>query len=140
MYDDGVFADRFNYKLTMIEIPVLVRLSRLLHAHIAYEIAVAKITAEICRVSHCLARFDAVEFNRLPSPNDRTYDDEIFASQIRNHLTIFEMIILTGLSRLLHGYVAYEIVIPNMTIVNLHDVRNDLRCKTALKRYFGWRE
>ena len=55
MYDDDVFADRFRYQLTMLEIRLLVRLSRLLHAHIVYEIAAAEITAEICRISHCLS-------------------------------------------------------------------------------------
>ena len=54
IYDDEVFADRFCYQLNMFEIRVLVRLSRLLDAHIAYEIAVAEITAELCRISHCL--------------------------------------------------------------------------------------
>ena len=42
MYDDEIFADRFRYQLAMLEIPLLVRLSRLLHAHIAYEVAVPK--------------------------------------------------------------------------------------------------
>ena len=42
MYDDEVFADPFHYQLTMFESPLLVRLSRLLHAHIAYEVAVPK--------------------------------------------------------------------------------------------------
>ena len=54
MYDDEVFADRFRYQLTMFEFRVLVRLSRLIRAHIAYEIVVAKITAEICRISNFL--------------------------------------------------------------------------------------
>ena len=42
MYDDEVFADRLSYQLIMLEIRLLVRLSRLLHAHLAYEVAVAK--------------------------------------------------------------------------------------------------
>ena len=48
VYDDEVFADRFRYELIMFEIRLLVRLSRLLHVHIPYEIAVAKMTTEIC--------------------------------------------------------------------------------------------
>ena len=48
IYNDKVFADRFRNELAMFDDGVLVRLSRLLRAHIAYEIAVAKITTEIC--------------------------------------------------------------------------------------------
>ena len=55
IYDEEVSSDRFHYQLTMFGIRLLVWLSRLQHAHIAYEIAVAKITTEIGRISHCLA-------------------------------------------------------------------------------------
>ena len=133
MYDDEVFADRFCYQLTMLEIRVLVRQSRLLHAHIAYEIDVGKITAEICRIYHCLAWFDAVEFNCLPRPNDKMYDDEVFPVRFRYQLTMFQIRILIGLSRHLHGHIAYEIVLPKITTDNMHDVRNDLRCRIVLK-------
>ena len=54
MYDDVVFPDRFCYQLTMFEIRVLVVLSRLLHAFIAYVIDTANIIAEFCRISYCL--------------------------------------------------------------------------------------
>ena len=107
MYDDDVFVGRFRYQFTMFETVVLVRLSRLLYARIAYEIAVAKITAENCRISHCLAGFDAVEFNRLPSPNDKMYDnDEVSAGRFRYQWTVFEIPLLIGLSRLLHGHIS----------------------------------
>ena len=53
--DDEVLADRFRYQLTMFEIRLLVRQFRLLHAHIAYEVAVAKINARIGRIFHCFA-------------------------------------------------------------------------------------
>ena len=46
MYDAVVFADRFRYQLTVLGIPVLIGLSRLLHDHIAYEIDTAKIVAK----------------------------------------------------------------------------------------------
>ena len=55
MYDDYIFADRFCYQLTMYEIRLFVGLSGLFHAHIAYELAVAKMTAEIYRISHYIA-------------------------------------------------------------------------------------
>ena len=40
IYDDAVFADRFSYHLTMFEMCILIRLSRLLNTQIAYEIAI----------------------------------------------------------------------------------------------------
>ena len=40
IYDDAVFADRFRYHLTMFGMCILIRLSRLLSTHIAYEIAI----------------------------------------------------------------------------------------------------
>ena len=54
MYDDAVIADRFRYQLTMFGFRVLIGLSRLLHAHIAYEIYTAKIVAAFCWISYCL--------------------------------------------------------------------------------------
>ena len=44
MYDDVVFDDQFRYHLTMFEVCILIELSRLLDTHIAYEIAIYKIT------------------------------------------------------------------------------------------------
>ena len=64
MYDDAVFGDRFRYQSTIPRFPVCVKLSRLLHAHIAYETDTAKIIAAFCRITYCFARFDTVEFNR----------------------------------------------------------------------------
>ena len=54
MYDDAVFADRFQYELTMFGISVLIGLCRLIHSHIACEIDTAKITAAITRMSNRL--------------------------------------------------------------------------------------
>ena len=50
VHDDEVFADRFRFQLIMLEMLVLIGLSRLFHAHIANEIAIAKITAEFYRI------------------------------------------------------------------------------------------
>ena len=55
MLIDVVFADRFRYPLTMFGNGVLLGLSRLLHAHIAYEIDTAEIIAAFYRISYCLA-------------------------------------------------------------------------------------
>ena len=45
MNDDTVFAIRLSYQVTMFRIRVLIWISRLLHAHIAYEILTAKTIA-----------------------------------------------------------------------------------------------
>ena len=39
------------------------------------------------------------------------YDDVVYAGRIRYQLTMFEVFILIGLSRLLDTHVAYEIAI-----------------------------
>ena len=69
MDDDAVLADRFRYQLTMFRIRVLLWLSRLVNARIAYQIDSAKIIAAFIRISYCLH-----DFNRLNSIvcNDQT--------------------------------------------------------------------
>ena len=54
MYDDADFADRFRYLLAMFGIRVLIWLSSILHAHIAYITDVANIIAAFCRTSYWL--------------------------------------------------------------------------------------
>ena len=54
MYADVVFADRFRYPLTIFGYRVLIGLSRLLHAHIAYETDTAIFIAAFWWLSHCL--------------------------------------------------------------------------------------
>ena len=49
LYDVAVFAVRFRYQWTMFRIRVFIGLSRLIHAHIAYEVDTAKIIAEFFR-------------------------------------------------------------------------------------------
>ena len=49
------------------------------------------------------------------------YDDEVVAGRFRYQLTTFEMRILIWLSLLLYGHIAYEIILPEITTVNLHD-------------------
>ena len=44
MYNDVVFHVRFRYQLAMFDVYILIGLSRLLVTHIAYEIAIYKIT------------------------------------------------------------------------------------------------
>ena len=54
IYDDVVIADRFRYLLAMFANRKLIVLSRLLHAHIAYETDTDKIIAAFCRIFYCL--------------------------------------------------------------------------------------
>ena len=65
MYDDAVFSDRFRYQLTMIEIPVLIGLSRLHRAHIAYEIDTPKVTAALFGITYCSN--DLIRLNSIVS-------------------------------------------------------------------------
>ena len=111
MYDDAVFADRFRYPLAMFGYRVFTGLARLLHAHIAYEIDTSKNHRRILPNFLLFVLFHTVVFNRLPCPNDKTYDDMIFANRFRYQLTMFEVSVLLGLSRLLDTHTAYEIVI-----------------------------
>ena len=57
MDDDAVLADRFRYQLTMLRMRVLLWLSQLVNARIAYEIDSAKIIAAFFRISCCLHDF-----------------------------------------------------------------------------------
>ena len=61
MYDDAVFAIRFRNQLTMFEIRVLIWISRLFHAHIAYERDSDKIIAASFRISYCM--LDLIRLN-----------------------------------------------------------------------------
>ena len=63
MYDDADFDDRFLYQLNVLGILVLIGLSRLCHAHIAYETDDAKIIPEFCRISYCL--YDLIRLNSI---------------------------------------------------------------------------
>ena len=54
MYDDADLTDRFRYQLTMFGIRVLIGLSRLFRAHIAYETDGTKMIAAFRRISYCL--------------------------------------------------------------------------------------
>ena len=57
IYDHAVFADRFSYHLTMLEMCILIWLSCLFHAHTAYITDGAKIIAAFCQISYCLNDF-----------------------------------------------------------------------------------
>ena len=63
MYGHAVFAIRFRYQLGIFRMRVLIWLSRLLHAHIAYEIDTNKIIAAFFRISYCL--LDLIRLNSI---------------------------------------------------------------------------
>ena len=111
MHDDVIFADRFPYQLTMLGIRVVIGLSRLLRDHIGYEIDTEKNRLSILPKFLSFACFDTVELNRLQCSNIKMYDDPVFADRFRYRLTMFEVCILIGLSRLLKTHVAYETAI-----------------------------
>ena len=54
---------------------------------------------------------DTVEFNGLPCPNNKMYDDVVFDNRFRFKLTMFEVCILIWLSILFDTHIAYEIAI-----------------------------
>ena len=80
------------------------------------------------RIFYCLARFDTVEFNRMPCPISKIYDDAVFADRFRYQLTMFGTRVLIGLSRLIHTHIACEIDTAKITAAifrfsnRLHDL------------------
>ena len=102
------FDGRFSYQLAMFEFRLLKGLSWLLHAHNKYEKDTVKIIPALGRISCCFAGYDTVEFIRLPCPNDKRYDDAIFADRFLYQLTMFEFRLLIGLSWFLPARNAYE--------------------------------
>ena len=109
--DDADFAARFRYQLDMFGIRVLIWLSWLLHAHIAYITDGAMIIAAFCRISYCL--HDLIRLDSIVGyvQNNDMYDDMVFNDRFWYQLTMFEVCIFTGLSRLLCTHIAYEISI-----------------------------
>ena len=108
MYDDAISADRFRYQLTMFGIRLLVGLSRLLHAHIAYEIDTAKIMAACCRISNFL--HDLIGLNSIVGHVERANCMMMWFSMMDSdiNLLMFEVCILIGLSLLLDTHIAYK--------------------------------
>ena len=87
MYDDAVFADRFRYELVMFGIRLLIGLSRLIHAHVAYESDGAKFIAAFCRISYCL--HDLIRLNSIVChvKKSKMYDDVVFDDGFTYQLT-----------------------------------------------------
>ena len=83
-----------------------------------------------------IAGLDTLEFNRLPCSNNQIYDDADYADRFRYQLTMFEVFILIGLSRLLDTHVASEIAIQKITTGNRLDAGDDLSSRTVVKYKF----
>ena len=110
MYDDVVFADRFRYSTTMFGKHILIGLSRLLHANIAYETYTAKIIAAFCRNSYSLP--DLIRFNSIVgNSHNKIYDNIVFSDRFRYQLDMTEVWVLIWQSRLIYIHIVYEIVI-----------------------------
>ena len=82
------------------------------------------------------ACFYTVECNRRRCSNNKMYHDMVFNDRFWYQLTMFEVCIFTGLSRLPGAHIAYEIAIYKITTGNLLDAGNDLSCRTVVKSYF----
>ena len=70
MHGDAVFAIRFRYQLAIFWMLVLIWLSRLLHAHIPYEIITDKIIAAFFRISYC--SHDLIRLNSIDCHDQTT--------------------------------------------------------------------
>ena len=106
MYDDAVFADRFRRQFTM------------LYTAISTPSCSYCICNRYCQSHRSILPnfllfvwFDTVEFNRLPCSNNKMYNDLVFDDRFPQQLTMFEVCILIGLSRLIDTHIAYEIAI-----------------------------
>ena len=111
MYDDTVFADKFRYQLTMFRNRVLIRLSRLLHDHIAFEIDASKLISSFFRIFYYL--HDLILLNSIVCHVQRARCTMMWFSMIDSAIIwfMFEVCILIGLFRLLDTYIAYVIAI-----------------------------
>ena len=93
MYHNAVFADRFRYQLAMFGNRVLIWLSWLLHAHIAYITDGAKIIAAFCEFPIvCMILYGWIQCRRCS--NNKMYDDVGFDDRFRYQLTMYEVCIL----------------------------------------------
>ena len=83
--NDANFAVRFHYQLSVFGIRVLIGLSRLCHAHIAYETDGAKIITEFCRISNYL--YDLIRLIQSSAIcKSKMYDDVVFDDPFRYQL------------------------------------------------------
>ena len=94
-----------RYQITIFWIQMLIGLSRLLHSYIAYEIDTAKIVAAFIRFSYCL--HDLIRVNSIVFHGQTTRCTVTPFSLIDSAIN-WQCLVLIGLSRLLHAYIAYD--------------------------------
>ena len=97
-----------RYTLTMFGDAVLIGLSRLVHAHIAYEIDSAKIIAAFSRICYCL-----YDFLRLNSIACRVQATRCTVMQFSLVVSVINwlclgFVVLIGLSQFHNASIAYE--------------------------------
>ena len=97
---------------------------------------------QFCRFFYYLAWLYTAEFNRLSCPNNKMYDDAVFADRSRHQLTMFEIREVIGLSRLVHANISYEVVTTKIIAAlcrisySLHDLirMNSIVCHVQWAR------
>ena len=97
---------------------------------------------QFCRCLYYLAWRYTAELNRLSCPNNKMYDDAVFADRFRYQLTMFEIREVIGLSRLVHTNITYEIVTTKIIAAlcrisySLHDLlgMNSIVCHVKRAR------
>ena len=129
MCDDAVFTGRIRYELTMFGIHVLIGLSRLLHALIAYEIETSNIIAAFCRIAYCL--HDLIRLSSIVCHVQTTRCTMMWLSMIDFDIN---WLWLKCAYLFLDTHIACEVAIWKITTGNWHDARNDLQCRTVVKR------
>ena len=108
MYYDAIFADRFRYQLIMFGFRVLVGLSRLLYAHIAYQIDTAKSSQHSSAFSiGSMIWYAWIQSSAMS--NNKMHDVAVFADRFRYQLAMFGIQVLIVQSRLLHAHISYEL-------------------------------
>ena len=134
MYDNASFADRFHCQLTMLGNRVLIGLSRLLHAQIAYEIDTTKIIAAFCRISYCL--HNVIRLNSIVCHVQTTWCTMMWLSMIDSNINwlclkcLYSQGYHDSLILILHMKSLYK----KITTGNWLDAKNDLPCMTVVKR------
>ena len=68
----------------------------------------------------------------MPCPNDKMYDDAVFADRFRYTLSMFGNQTRIRLSQFLYTYIAYEVAMYKISNGNWHDVGNDRSCRTLV--------
>ena len=83
------------------------------------------------RFLYCLAWFDTVEFNRQPCPNDKMYDDIVFADRFRYQLAMFG-------NRFWYGYLDSFMLLLHMKYLLQKSSPNSSEFSIVCMIWYGW--